>query len=279
MKPGQKVEVVSGHPLGGAVGGGQRGNSSCMRSRLTAPPPARSLQPEAIDAIIDRVLAAPDLPKGLEGFAWSSDKVCRRLAARFQPPAASQQGPGAAVSQYTAAAGVQGRQQACTQPRQGGTHIDAQQRRTWRRRPRARPNSPQHGHRHPPPDSGDRRAAKSCWRRARAPRRPPLQPDHFRSNAPKRPHPNPSRPPPRSPRTPQGDLIHWARLLDAFDAYLEPLASRPDVQLEDAAPGAPLDAVGLRAVLGATAVIFENCSSNKQVYASFEVRRLSCRWF
>lgn len=81
------------------------------------------------------------------------------------------------------------------------------------------------------------------------------------------------------PLTKQGDLIHWARLLDAFDAYLEKCARRADVQLdggEDSGGGAaaadaePLPAAGLCAVLNATAAIFESCGSNKQAYASFE---------
>lgn len=32
-------------------------------------------QPEAINTAIDKVLAAPDLATGLDGFSWSSDKV------------------------------------------------------------------------------------------------------------------------------------------------------------------------------------------------------------
>lgn len=71
----------------------------------------------------------------------------------------------------------------------------------------------------------------------------------------------------------QGDLLHWARLLDAFDAYLEQhVGGRPDVQLEPGAPAAPFPSEGVLAVLGATATIFENCGSNKQYYGSFEVR-------
>jgi len=73
----------------------------------------------------------------------------------------------------------------------------------------------------------------------------------------------------------QGDLIHWVKLLDAFDSFLEQnVTSRPDVLLEDGAPEQPFPSAAVLAVLGATATIFENSSSNKQVYASFEV----CVW-
>jgi hypothetical protein len=83
--------------------------------------------------------------------------------------------------------------------------------------------------------------------------------------------PNPSPPPPALSH--QGDLIHWARLLDAFDAFFEQQATgRADVRLQDAAPEQPFPSAACLAVLGATATIFEHCSSNKQVYASFEVR-------
>jgi hypothetical protein len=78
--------------------------------------------------------------------------------------------------------------------------------------------------------------------------------------------------------TVQGDLLHWCRLLDAFDAFLEQHAAcRPDVQLEAAAPAAPFPSAAVLAVLGATATIFENCSSNKQVYGSFDVSGASCK--
>jgi hypothetical protein len=63
------------------------------------------------------------------------------------------------------------------------------------------------------------------------------------------------------------------RLLDEFDAVLEAAAGRPDVQLSDAAPAGPFPSAAVLAVLSATAAIFESCSSNKQLYASFEVRR------
>jgi hypothetical protein len=91
----------------------------------------------------------------------------------------------------------------------------------------------------------------------------------------RRPANRPRGPPPAGRRRllpPQGDLLHWARLLDAFDAYLEQNASgRPDVQLEPAPPPAPFPSAGVLAVLGATAAIFESCGSNKQAYSSFEV--------
>lgn len=88
LKPGTKVEVVSRGAEGLARGRERErraqhasGRSHQIAHRIQPPIPAPSCsygwrtQPEAIEAIIERVLSAPDLVTGLEGFAWSSDKV------------------------------------------------------------------------------------------------------------------------------------------------------------------------------------------------------------
>jgi hypothetical protein len=61
-------------------------------------------------------------------------------------------------------------------------------------------------------------------------------------------------------------------LFNAFDTYLEPVASRADLQLKfEEGQGEPvLPTRTLLAILRVTALILENCS-NKHLYQSYEV--------
>ncbi len=72
----------------------------------------------------------------------------------------------------------------------------------------------------------------------------------------------------------QGDLAHWAPLLNRFDELLERVVQeRPELALGDEPPAAPgpFPKELVLALLRTTVALLENCS-NKQIYQSHDVR-------